>query len=173
MPTRATLEMLNVFLYSCTASMMGSERRPGKFYVDFKCHVHRSARVHSLNLPRWSSLHLSLTRRYTGHRARSFDCANPSSAGLLTFFRTPEWWSGQQQRVDSCRHGRRHFPRLTLEEQALREGTDGVAWRPLAQDTVQWKALEPVFVRKHDNPWASNCQLSLTMQSLVCWMCTG
>ena len=162
MPNKSTLESLNVFLFQCVLAMKPVKRRPQETYVDHQCRSRRLARywLFTSGFKRWSTLHLSLTWRYAGHRARSFFSNSPSAASRLTYFRTPHWWARQQQLSTGERHKRRHYPRITLEEAALQAGLEQ-DWRDVAQDRLQWKLLEQQFVDRTDLPWNSGRQLAL------------
>ena len=164
MPTQQTLQMLNSFQYQCIVTMTQLKRRPGEFFVDFQTRSKRLARcwLYAAQLSRWSTLHLSLVWRYSGHRARQMHFASASVAGVLTAFRTPEWWAQQQGLMSGERHKRRHFPRITLEERVLTQVTAG-DWRQVAQDRAAWKGLEAQFVDMHDLPWCSGKQLALPL----------
>ena len=166
-PTKATLETLNTLLYQCILTMQPVRRRPQEFYVDHQNRSRRLARywVQQSGLGRWSTLHLQLTWRYAGHRARSKNAQHPSAAAMLTHFRTPEWWQHQQQLSTGERHKRRHFPRITLEEKSVQIGlTDD--WRELALDRLLWRDLEQQFVDRTDVPWCTGRQLALPAYSL-------
>ena len=162
MPTKQTAETLNGFLYDCILSMVKLRRRPLEAWVDFRIRTRRLARAWAYHskLERWSTLHLRLTWRYAGHRARGYYYSSPTASSVLTFFRTPSWWEEQQQLQGGARHGRRHFPRITLEEKCFKMVVPG-DWRETARNRDQWKHLNTSLCAANDLPWASGTQLSL------------
>ena len=117
-PSQNSLHLLSGFLFQCVALMPHVTRKPGETFVDHKCRSYRLARylLQQRGFERWSTLHLRLAWRYAGHRARAIHYAVPNTSAILSHFRTPEWWAEQQSLQDGYRHARRHYPRITLEE---------------------------------------------------------
>ena len=160
-PSAPAQQALNAFQMYAVAMAMGTKRRTGETWVDYRQRSFRLARACIFNnqAPRWGTLALKAFWQYTGHRVRSADGPFPTVASLLTNFRPLAWWTHEQSRPDGRRH-RRHFPFLMgVEREIAAIATE--QWREKARDRTLWMSLEEQWVVKYEVPWSSNRQASL------------
>ena len=120
-PTAKLQEMLNGFQIWCIRAAMNLKWKGQGVHAEFEINALRLARaaLHHNQGIRWGNMLIKQFWGYLGHRVRDGDRQAASTAGVLSHFRTLEWWEQQQTSRDGLRHGGAHFPQLMNRERAI------------------------------------------------------
>ena len=146
-PTKELTRAINTFQQDCIVSVAGWKRRPQEMWVDYVQRVQRLARlkIFESGRERWGTTQIRLAWRFIGHRGRSSMEEHPTCSGLISKWRTLEWWENEQQLSGGRRHGRRHFPRMMGQQREIR-AIVGSPWLQKTMDKKGWAESEAAWV---------------------------
>ena len=122
--------------------------------------------LHRHNIPRWSTVALTMQHQLLGHWARRVEVLEDgSSVPGVTMrslsWRNLQWWEHQKALTTTGkRHPRAFYPANMERQVALAIGTD---WPAKTADRNKWRETLATFLEKTDVRWASGRQCAITM----------
>ena len=140
-------------------------RRRDENWMDWNMRTLREVRcyIHAHNIPRWSTLILTMQHQLLGHWARRTErLQSGHEIEAITMrclrWRNLAWWEHQQALSCGRRHPRSFYPSNMERQVALATGRD---WPRLALDRAKWKESLTKFLEMWDVKWARGRQCAI------------
>ena len=163
--SRESLTKANSLQTQILRTAFRMKRRRDESWMDWNQRTLRDVRcyIHAHNIPRWSTLVLTLQHQLLGHWARRAEVLETGEQiEAITMrclrWRSLAWWEHQQALSCGRRHPRAFYPSNMERQIASSIGRD---WPTLALDRAKWKESLTKFLNVSDVKWARGRQCAI------------